>query len=113
VTNGGLLAGQAYEVIFYQLGQDPLRDGLGMAAPTTNTAIQIDLAGLDANPNLPLEPGVYLWGVRVVTQDTARPIGIAAAGRRFTFERIASSQPSPTVSFQPTPTGTPLPTPIP
>lgn len=87
ITSGNLSPGQAYEVIIYREGQDPLREGLGVAAPTVNTALEIDLVGLDADPNFPLEPGPYLWGVRVIDQTIGQPLRMAGEGRRFTFER--------------------------
>lgn len=102
VTEGSLPSGQAFEVIFYDEGQDPLRDGFGLAAPTLNNTIQVNLADLDADPNFPLEPGTYLWGVRLVEQDTGRPIRMAAEGRRLVFERLAPIPP-------PEPTPTPIP----
>lgn len=88
VTGTGLPAGQAYEVVIYPEGQAPMSAGLGVAAPTVNTTIQVDLAGLDADPNFPLEPGPYLWGVRVIDQNTGQPLRMAAEGRRFIFKRF-------------------------
>ena len=106
VTEGSLPSGQAFEVIFYDEGQDPLRDGFGLAAPTLNNTVQVNLADLDADPNFPLEPGTYLWGVRLVEQDTGRPIRMAAEGRRLVFERLA---PPETPIPPPEPTPTPIP----
>lgn len=90
ITAGNLPVDQAYEVIIYQEGQDPLQTGLGLAAPTTTTDLQVNLAGLDAEPNFPLEPGPYLWGVRLIEQSTGRPLGMAAEGRKLIFERTSA-----------------------
>jgi hypothetical protein len=109
VTEGSLPAGQAYEVVIYQAGQDPLQDGYGLAAPVVATSVQVDLAGLDADPNFPLEPGPYLWGVRRVEQGTGRPLGMAAEGRRLIFQRASAPPPAPQ---QPTPPPV-QPTPVP
>jgi hypothetical protein len=110
VANGALPAGQAYELFFYQPGQDPLRDGFGLAAPFVDSSVQVDLASLDADPNFPLEPGPYLWGVRLVEQSTGRPVSLAAEGRRLVFERT-SSPPAPGSPPSPAPTSAPPPTP--
>lgn len=99
-VTGSLPAGQAFEVFFYKAGDDPLR-GFGLAAPTTDNSVQVNLAALDENPNLPLDPGTYLWGVRLVQQATGAAVRVLAEGRQINYER----QPQ---QVQPTsPTATP------
>lgn len=107
VTGGNLPAGMGYEVFFYKAGQDPLSDGFGLAAPTTGNSVQVDLAGLDADPGNPLEAGQYLWSVRLVPLAGGRPVSVAAEGRRIVFERTVQQQEQPTSA--PAPTNTPIP----
>jgi hypothetical protein len=109
VTGGNLPAGMGYEVFFYRPGQDPLRDGFGVAPPTPGNSVQVDLAALDADPNLPLEPGVFFWGVRLVDRSTGRPVSLAAEGRRIIYERPGQQQQSPPTPepTQPPPTAEP------
>jgi hypothetical protein len=108
VTGGNLPAGMGYEVFFYRPGQDPLRDGFGLAPPTLGNSVPVDLAALDADPNLPLEPGVFFWGVRLVDRTTGRPVSLAAEGRRIIFQRLGQQQSPPTPApTQPPPTQPP------
>jgi len=99
VTGGSLAAGQSFEVFFYRPGQDPLA-GFGLTAPTTGNSAFVNLADLDTNPNHPLDPGTYLWSVRLV-QD-GRPVKALAEGRRILYQRPQQAQ-----QAQPAPTDTP------
>ncbi len=103
MTGGSLPAGQAFEVFFYKAGEDPLR-GFGLAAPTTGNSVQVNLAALDAEANHPLDPGAYLWGVRLVQQATGASLRVLAEGRRINYERAQQAQPPapPTSAPQPT-----------
>ena len=117
ITAGALPAGMGYEVFFYQRGQDPLRDGFGLAAPTTQESQRINLTAVDDDPGSPLAPGVYLWGVRVAPLNgggAARQV--VAAGRQLTYQRSGGGQPPPPTVPTATPTTvptTPPPTAIP
>jgi hypothetical protein len=64
-----LAPGEAYELIFWKPGQDPLVQGFGLAMPTRATEVQVDLPDLDNRLGALLDPGDYLWGVRIVTTD--------------------------------------------
>ncbi len=113
VTGGSLAAGQALEVFFYTTGQDPLRDGFGIAAPTTGDRVQVNLAGLDADPGLPLEPGQYWWAVRLIDQATGRAVSLVSDGRRVTYQRPSQPQPAaPTDTPAAAPTDPPAPPPV-
>ncbi|MCB0045082.1 MAG: FecR domain-containing protein [Caldilineaceae bacterium] len=60
---------EAYELIFWKPGQDPLTQGFGLALPTRDTQVQVDLTDLDNRLGGLLDPGDYYWGVRIVTTD--------------------------------------------
>lgn len=106
VTGGSLAPGQGFEVFFYRPGTDPLA-GFGLTAPTSSNSAQVDLAALDADPNHPLDPGEWLWSVRLV-QD-GRPPRVLADGRRLIYQRPQQAQPpAPPAPAEPTPTFTPV-----
>ena len=90
VTGGAPPAGQSFEVFFYRLGENPLNGGFGLTAPTSGSSATVDLAALDADPNHPLDPGIYLWGVRLV--QGGRPVQVAAEGRRLIYQRPQPQQ---------------------
>jgi hypothetical protein len=114
VSGGSLSAGQALEVILYATGQDPLRDGFGIAAPATGDSVQVNLTGLDADPNVPLEPGQYWWAVRLIDQATGRPVSMVSDGRRMIYQRPPQPQPAaqPTDTPAAAPTDPPAPPPV-
>ncbi len=89
VTGGNLLPGQGFEVFFYRPGEDPL-SGFGLAAPTSGNATTVDLAGLDAATGHPLDPGTFLWSVRLV--QGGRPVRALAEGRRLVYQRPQQQQ---------------------
>jgi len=61
------LAGdEAFELIFWKPGQNPLTQGFGLALPTQRTRLTVDLNALDNRLGGLLDPGEYRWGVRVV-----------------------------------------------
>lgn len=86
LSQGSLPVDAAYEVILYREGQDPLKEGLGMVAPTLATAIQVNLTALTTDPRFLLQSGQYLWSVRLVEQSTGRRLSMAAQGRRLIFQ---------------------------
>ena len=68
-ASGTLAPNEAYELIFWKPGQDPLTQGFGLAAPTRGTQVRVDLTDLDNRLGALLDPGDYLWGVRIVTTE--------------------------------------------
>ena len=79
-----------------------MRDGRGMAEATRGNSATVDLAALDADTNFPLEPGQYLWGVRLV--ESGRSSRMVSDSREFRFERAA---PTPEPADKPDPTEPP------
>jgi hypothetical protein len=107
-VTGGVPAGQGFEVFFYRPGEDPLTGGFGLAAPTSGSSVQVDLPGLDATAGYPLEPGTYLWGVRLV--QGGRPVRVVAEGRRLVYQRPQQAQPvQPSQPAEPTSMPTDIP----
>lgn len=113
LVGGTLPAGQAFEVFLYRPGQDPLRDGLGLAAPTTGNSAQVNLDVLRTDPRFRLDAGTYYWGVRLVQQSTGRPVGVAADGRRLIYLAPPQQPPPQPTATPPPPTATPPPPPEP
>jgi hypothetical protein len=62
------LDNQALELVFWQPGQDPLNDGLGIIGYNTEQAgmVWIDLPSIEKQLGDLFRPGDYLWGVRSI-----------------------------------------------
>jgi hypothetical protein len=78
---------QTFELIFWEFGQDPLRDGLGFAGASTATRVAV---ACDQVPACRL--GVnYCWGVRLI--EAEKPVaylGAANECRRYQFQAESS-----------------------
>jgi hypothetical protein len=86
---------EAYELIFWKPGQDPLTQGFGLAIPTTNTQLIVDLQALDNRLGGLLDPGEYLWGVRLVRKSNpTERIEFLGDSRRFTYTTAVTDGPS-------------------
>jgi len=79
--------GQAFEIIFWKRGQDPVADGFGMNAPTRSNDVRIDLEALDKALGDLLLPGMYNWTVVLVNVSPYERLQIVADTREFVFER--------------------------
>ena len=81
-------ADYAFELIFWRPDQDPMRNGFGLAAPTTGDRATVDLATLDDVLGERLEPGSYQWGVLLVrTTPAYERIRYLGGGWRFIYQR--------------------------
>lgn len=80
--------GYAFEVVFWRNNQEPLKHGLGMAAPTLGTSTNVNLSELDNRLGDRLEPGSYQWGVLLVRTDPKyERIRFLGGGWHFTYHR--------------------------
>lgn len=80
--------GYAFEVVFWRNDQEPLKQGLGMAAPTLGASVNVDLSELDNRLGDRLEPATYQWGVLLVRTDpTYERIHYLGGGWHFTYYR--------------------------
>ncbi|MBV7338358.1 hypothetical protein KFU94_61055 [Chloroflexi bacterium TSY] len=86
--------GQGFELIFWRDFEDPIVNGFGLAAPTKETQILVDLDALDDVLGDLLEPGSYLWGILLVNEDPYIRLKLLEGGRtyQFTRDRSGSSQ---------------------
>ncbi len=85
-ATGTLAPNEAYELIFWKPGQDPLMQGFGLAEPTRSTQVRVDLTDLDNRLGALLDPGDYLWGVRIVaTAPEYAPIEFTGESRMFRY----------------------------
>lgn len=81
-------SGYAFEVVFWRNNQEPLKQGLGLAAPTLANSINVDLSELDNRLGDRLEPGNYQWGVLLVrTEPSYERIRFLGGGWHFTYHR--------------------------
>lgn len=83
-VNGNLPPNQAFEVVIYRPGASPL-SGAGLAAPTTDSTLTVDLDALNGDGSHPLGPGVWLWGVNLVQRDPYQPLQSLASGWQFNY----------------------------
>jgi hypothetical protein len=79
--------GQAFELIFWRNGENPLANGFGLAAPTTTDNVTVDLAMLDDQLGDRLEPGEYRWGVLLVRVSPYERLHFFGASRMFSYFR--------------------------
>lgn len=80
--------GYAFELVFWKAGQDPLRQSFGLAAPTTNLNVTLDLPRLDEQLGGTFDTGEYLWGVLLVrTTPSYERLQYLGGGYRFTYYR--------------------------
>jgi|GEM_PF-994386 len=119
--NGPVLSQQgdgiicAYELFFYQKGQDPLYGGFGWAGPTFNPAASFRLD--DGLKQPPIPGTTYLWSVRlVVPGNNYQILKSLSAGQERTFRyelqgntgsEPSKSEPCGGGSLNPCPTATP------
>lgn len=91
-SNYKLKTNEAYEVIMWKEGQDPLRDGLGIAAPTTVRYIKVNLDDLVFDEHFP--SGDMLWGILLVNKSRYSRIQYLGGGYHFFFTPVplASSE---------------------
>lgn len=80
--------GYAFELVFWKPGQNPLVNSIGMAAPTTNLNVTLDLERLDEQLGVLFDTGEYEWGVLLVrTTPAYERIQYLGGGRRFIYYR--------------------------
>jgi hypothetical protein len=84
-TNVALKPNQGFELIFWEVGQDPLTKGFSLVGPKTESAADVDLDKLGML--LPqLKPNKeYGWGVLLVQLRPYRPLQYLGGGHRFLF----------------------------
>ncbi|MEZ4608767.1 MAG: hypothetical protein R2838_00665 [Caldilineaceae bacterium] len=84
-TNVMPAEGQAFELIFWRDGQDPLTQGFGLAEPTRSTSVTVNLTKEDDRLGGLLDPGEYYWGVRLVETDPYARIDFVSDSRLFRY----------------------------
>lgn len=78
--------GYAFELVFWKPGQNPLVNSIGMAAPTTNREVTLDLERLDEQLGALFDTGEYEWGVLLVrVSPSYERVQYLGGGRRFTY----------------------------
>jgi hypothetical protein len=79
--------GQAFELIFWRDGEDPLVNGIGLSAPTTTDGVTVNLSMLDHRLGELLEPGQHRWGVLLVRISPYERLQFFGASRMFRYFR--------------------------
>lgn len=83
-SNSQLQTGQAFEVVFWQKGQEPLAASFGIVGPTTMYEVTVDLNELYNTGNL--ERGEYQWSVLLVETNPYKRLQLLHSGYQFFFE---------------------------
>lgn len=84
--------GYAFELVFWRPGQDPLANGFGMAAPTTNLNVTLDLNRLDEQLGDLFDTGEYNWGILLIrTTPAYERVKYLGGGNSFIYYRAGSS----------------------
>jgi len=92
-TNVVLADGQAFELILWQAGENPLQEGKGWGGPTTSTQTDLNF------PALNLPEGDYFWGVRLIEHNPFKSLQMLSDGRLVHVKRL--SRPEPTATQHP------------
>jgi hypothetical protein len=79
--------GQAFELVFWRDGENPLMNGIGLAAPTTTDGVTVNLSMLDHQLGELLEPGEHRWGVLLVRISPYERLQFFGASRMFRYVR--------------------------
>ena len=78
----------SFELVFWKPGQDPMVNSIGMAAPTANLNVTLDLERLDEQLGALFDTGEYNWGVLLVrTTPAYERVKYLGGGRTFTYYR--------------------------
>ena len=77
--------GQAFELVLWRPGQDPLQHAFGLAEPSVGTTRSVDLDELASILGNLLQPGDYLWGVLLVQTDPYLRLRLVSEGQLFTY----------------------------
>lgn len=80
---------QGFELVFWPTDRGAMSNGFGMAAPTSNTTIGVDLTALDSTLHALFEPGTYYWGVLLVQVSPYERLGLVSDYRTFNYVRAA------------------------
>ena len=81
---------QAVELVFWHPNQNPLQHGFGLAAPTANNAVAVDLDALDETLGSLLEPGLYRWGLLLVEVSPYHRLDYLGGGHEFFFANFGT-----------------------
>lgn len=85
---------QGFELVFWPTDRSAISNGFGLAAPTTNTTVGVDLAALDSTLHALFEPGTYYWGVLLVQVSPYERLGLVSDYRTFHYSRPSSNNSS-------------------
>lgn len=80
--------GEAFELIYYKVGQDPMRDGFSPAEATGATSLLVDLD--ESIRRIPqLQSGFdYVWSVLLVKTNPYQRVAALSSGHQFRLEPI-------------------------
>jgi hypothetical protein len=86
-ANVTLQANQRFELVFWLVGQDPLRDSFGPVGASTETAITVNLdKTVEVLPDRLMPGHDYEWGVLLVEVEPYQRLQFLGGGHRFHFE---------------------------
>ena len=77
--------GQAFELVFWKPGAEPLTDSFGLAAASSATQITVDLEAVSSNLGSLMRPGSYFWGVLLVETEPYNRLRLVSEGRMIEY----------------------------
>lgn len=81
-----------FELIFWRNGENPMEQGFGLAPPTTEFSVRVDLDDLDEVLGNQLNDGEYSWGVLYVqTSPDYQRVALITDKRSFRFSNFGTN----------------------
>lgn len=81
--------GEKFELVFWRPDLDPLTSGYGMAEPTTDYRLNLNLSALDDTLGERFEPGPHYWGILLVRTNPYQRLRLLGEPHMFTYYRAS------------------------
>jgi hypothetical protein len=86
--------GEGFELVFWPPEGNAMANGFGLAAPTNDTRLNLDLSKLDDTLGTTFEPGPYNWGILLVRREPYERLRLLSAPRTFIYYRASDNDSS-------------------
>jgi hypothetical protein len=83
--------GEGFELVFWPPERDAMSAGFGLASPTNDTRLNLNLDKLDDILGTTFEPGPYNWGILLVRREPYERLRLLSEPRTFMYYRANDS----------------------